>query len=138
MVHRQAMEYRKDKRLKKKEIMLVIVILIISVGSLIVYRYLTKPSDDSKTEIVVTIRGEEYGRYSIHEDRIIEIPAEYGMSILEIKDGKAKMKQAGCPDQICVKHYAIHYNHDNIVCMPNQIIVEVSGGEASGIDAITQ
>jgi hypothetical protein len=128
---------RKVANLKKRDIILIIALLAIASATLLAYRLLTKPSDDSKTEIVVTIHGEEYGRYSIHKDQEIEIPAEYGTSILVIKDGKAKMESAGCPDQICVKHNKIHYNHDMIVCMPNEIIVEVVGGEASNVDVIS-
>lgn len=124
--------------MKKKDLILITGVLCIAIVAMLLFRFFTKPKDDSKTEIVVTIHGDEYGRYSIHEDEIVKIEADYGESILEIKDGKAKMLSAGCPDQICVNQSAIHYNHDMIVCMPNEIIVKVEGGQASDVDVITQ
>jgi hypothetical protein len=99
---------------------------------------MTKPSDDSKTEIVVKVHDQEFGRYSINTDQTIEIPADVGTNVLVIKDGKAKMISADCPDQICVNHNAIFYNHDQIVCLPNEIIVEVVGGVESETDAIAK
>lgn len=124
--------------MKKKDIILIATLLLVAIVILLVYRHITKPTDDRTTEIVVTVHNVEYGRYSIHEDQVIEIPTEHGTNVLVIKDGKAKMKSAGCPDQVCVKHSPIHYNHDMIICMPNEIIVEVYNGEASDLDVISE
>lgn len=124
--------------MNKKDFILIIALIVLSVGGLITYRLVTTPSDDSKTEIVITKHGEEFGRYSINSDQTIEIPADVGTNVLVIKDKKAKMERAGCPDQICVKHSAISYNHDMIVCLPNEIIVEVVGGVDSLTDVIAK
>ena len=43
--------------------------IVLSVGALVTYRLMTTSADDSKTEIVVTKHGEEYGRYSINTDQ---------------------------------------------------------------------
>ena len=112
--------------------------IILSVGALVAYRFITKPSDASKTEIVVTVHGQEYGRYSINTDQTIVIPADLGSNTLVIENKKAKMISADCPDQVCVNHSAISYNHDQIVCLPNEIIVEVEGGVASETDVIAR
>lgn len=112
---------------------------MLSVGALVTYRLVTKPSDGSKTEIVVMVHGQEYGRYPINTDQTIEIPADDGTNILEIKDGKAKMISANCPDQICVKHSAISsYYQDKIVCLPNEIVVKVVSEVASETDIIAK
>ena len=48
------------------------------------------------------------------------------------------MESAGCPDQVCVNHTAIHNKNEMIICLPNEIIVEVTEGEQSKTDAIAQ
>ena len=45
------------------------------------------------------------------------------------------MLHAGCPDQICVYHSAISQAYDMIVCIPNQIIVSIEGGEEPATDS---
>lgn len=123
--------------MKKKDIILLVSILVLAVGGILAYRFFT-PSVEDQGEVVVTIQGKEFGRFNLHKDQSIEIPAEYGTSMLDIKDGNAKMRYAGCPDQICVYHSAIHYHGDMIICLPNQIIVEVVGGEKSQLDSVAQ
>ncbi len=61
--------------------------------------------------------------------QVIEIPGKIGTCILTIKDGKADMTYADCPNQICVHHAAIMNVGETIVCLPNRVVVEVGGAE---------
>lgn len=72
--------------------------------------------------VVVSVDGEEYGTYDLGEDRVIEIQ---DTNRLEIRNGKAFMIEANCPDQICVHMSAVSRTHEMIVCMPNRVTVEV-------------
>lgn len=72
--------------------------------------------------IRVQVNGEEYGKYKLGEDQVIEIN---GKNRLEIQAGQASMIYADCPDQICVHMVPISRTHEMIVCMPNQVTVEV-------------
>lgn len=71
--------------------------------------------------IVVEVDGEEYGTYDLSEDQMIEIG---GTNRLEIRDGKASMVYAECPDQLCVHMASISRSHELIVCLPNKVTVE--------------
>lgn len=71
--------------------------------------------------IVVKVDGEEYGRYELDEDQIIDINET---NRLEISGGKAAMIYADCPDKLCVHMVPISRAHEMIVCMPNKITVE--------------
>lgn len=48
--------------------------------------------------IRITIDGEVYGTYSLEDDQTIEIKEDLGINTVQIKDGKAKMIEADCPD----------------------------------------
>jgi len=72
--------------------------------------------------ILVKVNNEEYGTYNLKKNQVIEINHT---NKLEIKDGKAFMVYADCPDQICVHMAPISHTHEMIVCMPNQVLVEV-------------
>ncbi|MDD5937355.1 MAG: NusG domain II-containing protein [Clostridiales bacterium] len=124
--------------MKKKDLILVIAILVIAGGALLGYQFLNKTPDQDTAKVVISVAGEEIGRYPLNKEAEIKIPAHYGDSILEIKDGHAKMLHAGCPDQICVYHNAISQAYDMIVCIPNQIIVSIDGGEEPATDSTAQ
>lgn len=87
-------------------------------------------------EAVVLVEGEEYGRYPLSQDNIIEIPGLLGNNVLTIHDGKAYMSSAVCPDKICMEFGEIHYNTEMIVCRPGSIVVIIENGENSELDAV--
>lgn len=92
------------------------------------------------SRVVITKNGEVYGTYSLEKEQIIEIKDKDGKvtNTLIIKDQKADMKSADCPDRLCVKQKAISLENENIVCLPNKVVVTVVSGEASDFDAIAQ
>lgn len=48
-----------------------------------------------------------------------------GYNTVIIKDGKVFMENASCPDQICVKHKAVWRNQESIICLPNEVYIEI-------------
>ena len=48
------------------------------------------------------------------------------------------MEWAECPDQICVKHRAIFREGESIICLPNEIVVTIRGGEEPEVDEIAR
>lgn len=89
-------------------------------------------------EAVVLIEGEEYGRYPLSENRVVEIPGLLGNNVLTIRDGTARMSAAVCPDKICMDFGEIHYNTEMIVCRPGSIVVIIENGDASELDGVGQ
>lgn len=84
---------------------------------------------------VVYVNGEETGRYSLSEDtRVLVGDPEGTYNLLVIRDGHAYMEAASCPDQICVRHNAVSYSGETIVCLPGRFIVEIIGGEDGKVD----
>ncbi len=57
--------------------------------------------------------------------QMIKIPGKVGECILIIKDGEAYMLEADCPNQICVHHSPVSHKGENIVCLPNRVIIEI-------------
>lgn len=87
---------------------------------------------------VVTIDGAFYGSFALTTDTVekIELP-DGGYNVLEIKEGKADIIEASCPDGICVNHRAVSKQSQSIVCLPNKVVVEIESGEEAELDAIT-
>ena len=47
---------------------------------------------------------------------------------VEAEHGRIRVREAGCPDQVCVHQGWISDGTVPIVCLPNQLIIEISGG----------
>ena len=47
------------------------------------------------------------------------------------------MKDAECPDKLCMRQGAISRDGQTIVCLPHKLVVEVIGGEKEAYDSIS-
>lgn len=121
-----------EKRWKKNDLILIIVVGIIAAVIFLAYQVVGGKSAGSVT---IKVNGKVEGVYSLSEDREIEING--GTNILRIENGKADMIEADCPDKLCVDQKAISKNNENIICLPNKVVVEVDGSEDSEFDAVT-
>lgn len=89
-------------------------------------------------EVVIILDGEEYGRYSLYENRQIEIRQENGYNLVVIQNGKASIQEADCKDQYCVKQGETNRQSKSLVCLPHKLVVEVLGDDTEDLDGITQ
>lgn len=91
-------------------------------------------------EVVVRIDGNEYARYSLNTNQVIEIDNEHGKNTVVIENGTVRMEYADCPDGYCISKGAVSMNGDTIVCLPHRLVVEVVKSETSAddLDAIAQ
>jgi len=121
--------------MKRKDIILIAVFLCVALAGLIAVRLIQSTGG---ALVKVTVDGKLYGTYDLYTDRTVEIKDELGYNKIVIKDGYADVTDADCPDRICVDHARIHNDHESIICLPHKLVVEISGGSDSGIDAKTQ
>lgn len=119
---------KKEKNNKKlflrNDIILIAAILLVAAVGLL-YLFVFRSVGDT---VKVTVDGELYGVYSLSEDVVVDIITGEdgeGLNRLIIRDGKAYMEEASCPDGICVSHRPIFRNGESIVCLPNKVVVTV-------------
>ena len=106
----------------KNDIILVSVligVILLAILGILLFR------QDGDT-ITVTVNKEIYGTYSLNKNAEIEIKSDLGSNLLVIKDGKAYVEQASCPDGICVSHRPISYDGESIICLPNKVVIVIS------------
>ncbi len=110
--------------MKKGDVILLIVVLFIGIMGILAHAVLGKEAEHA----VVTVDGSTYGIYPLNENREIKICNESGgENILLIKDGKADMIFADCPNQDCVQHASIAKANESIICIPNKVSVTITG-----------
>ena len=87
--------------------------------------------------VAVEVDRQIIGTYSLAIDRVVDITTDDGeMNRLVIRDGKAFMESATCPDGVCVSHRPISREGETIVCLPHKVVVTVIGGNENKPDVI--
>ena len=121
--------------MKKNDLVLVISILLVVGAFLIGYHRYQVMHTGENAMVTVSVAGEAYGEYSISENRTEKILLPDGnYNILVIEDGFVSVSEASCRDKICLNHAHIHYSGEEIVCLPNKVIIGIVNGEESDID----
>jgi len=116
---------------KKKDIVLI---LMIVAAACLAFELHELIGADSAGCVTVKVDGVIEGVYSLGEDQEIEVNG--GTNILVIKNGKADMTEADCPDKLCVNQKPISKKHESIICLPNKVIVEADSSKNSEFDAV--
>lgn len=115
----------KDKK-ARNDILLAAAVLLIAGG---VWLFTTLNKAPGKYAAVI-VNGTETARYPLDTDTEICLESKNGdYNILVIKDGKADITEASCPDKICVNQHAIGKTGEAITCLPNKTVIEIIGGE---------
>ena len=127
------MDMFKDKK-TRNDIILGIAVIILAAGIWLATELLKKDGDFA----VVTVNGIETARYSLSENTEIRLESENGgYNILVIKNGKADIIEASCPDHVCVDQRAISKTGEAITCLPNKTVITIDGEEEAEIDFVS-
>ncbi|MBQ9132049.1 MAG: NusG domain II-containing protein [Clostridia bacterium] len=108
------------RKFKNDMILIGGLLLVIALGAMILF-LLRTPGDT----VVVTVDGRAFGEYPLSRDREVELHSENGYNLLIIREGKAYVSQASCPDGICSSHRPISKSGESIICLPNKVVVEI-------------
>lgn len=68
----------------------------------------------------------------------IRIGGEQQYDIIEVDDGKVRVREADCPDQDCIKMGWISRAPQQIVCLPYRIVIKVVAHNGQDLDGITR
>ncbi len=112
--------------MKKNDVILIGVVLILSLLSFIgINWYQNQSSDDM--QVIIRHEGQEIKvfPFNANTDEVFVFENEDETNTIVIKDGIVTVEEANCRDQICVKTQSISKNGEIIVCLPHQLTVEI-------------
>lgn len=117
----------------KKADFIIIAVVAVVVGVLVFFLY--GVNSNSGSYVQVEVDGEVVETLDLNKDATLEIESDNGgTNTLVIKDGKAKVTQANCPDGICTNHKEINRNGESIICLPHKVVVTVVNENSGGND----
>jgi hypothetical protein len=113
--------------------LLLVILLVGSVAGI----FIAREALPQPTGVVIDVAGKPAFNYPIDVNRTVTLSGPYGKMVVEIKDRRVRMKEAHCPNLICVKEGWI--SKGVIVCVPNRVVIIVGGGTKGpkGVDAVT-
>lgn len=123
-----------DARRRQRHDLILIAALLLITAAAALSMLLFRTAGDCVT---VTVDGQLWGSYSLHEDRVVEIVSGDGFNLLVIAGGAAYVREASCPDGICSSHRPIRHNGESIICLPNRVVIEVQTGDSRQPDIIS-
>lgn len=121
------------KRTLRNDLLLIGGFLLIAAAG-ILYLFCFRPAGNT---VQITIDGKPYKTFTLENEIAEEIrTGESDCNTLIIRDGKAFMDFATCPDGICVDHPPIFREGESIVCLPNRVVVTVVTQEDDAPDIV--
>lgn len=122
-------ETNDKKRKLRNDIILAAVIILIAVAGLLIFSL----NKEEGAYATVFINGKETAAYPLSKDTEVVITSgaeNENTNTLVIKDGKAYVSDADCPDKICVDTRAASYVGETIVCLPHKLVIEITADNA--------
>lgn len=119
---------RQNRSKLKNDVIFIAALLTVLILAGLGFSFLRANGD----RITVTVNGELYGVYRLDEDAEVELrTGENGeeLNCLVIREGRAYIETATCPDGICASHKPIFRVGESIVCLPHRIVITVVGPE---------
>lgn len=126
------------KRIAKPDLLLLLALLFLGTAGLFAARML---QNQNGAAVRITAGGKVYGTYALSQEKEIPIQAKKGgpvTNVLKISKNQAKMIEADCPDGLCMHQRAVSKQGETIVCLPNEVVVEVTGDEAGALDSVSR
>ena len=100
----------KSKHYLRNDIILIVSVILVSLLAV----FLINANKTEGGKAVVVKDGKEVASYPLNIDTEVKLENNGGYNILVIKDGCAYIKEASCPDKICVNH-SVHLF--SVVCV---------------------
>lgn len=120
-------------KLKKGDIIVFLFFGLLALGGYLGVNQILSGHAD---QVVILSAGQVYGVYPLNQDRVITIEGQLGRNKVVIHQKEVFVEAADCRDQVCVKHKPISINNQSIICLPNQLVIEVRKNKEEGVDVI--
>ena len=115
------------KLVQKRDLILAAAILLIAAAAVGINHFIRRaPAAIAQ----VSVDGIVVETLELSKDTEITVTSSNGgTNHLIVKDGEIWCSDASCPDKVCVHQGKKHLSSDTIVCLPNKMVVTITGKE---------
>ncbi|MDR2418947.1 MAG: NusG domain II-containing protein [Treponema sp.] len=115
--------------------------IVLAVGVIALSVALVYGSEDSRAVVKITRGGsnkETWVFFLDDKQASVSVPGPLGDTVVEVKDGTARVVASPCANQTCVAAGAIRRPGQWVACLPNQtlLLIEGSADTSDATDAV--
>lgn len=115
--------------MKKRDYIFIILVLVFCA----VVFFLKNINNTTGESVCIYVDSKLYKKLSLNKNTQVNIDDK---NTLIIDDGYAYMKEATCPDKLCIKQGKISNSNNMIVCLPNKVVVKME--KQSDVDILAK
>ena len=113
----------------KSDIKLVLILLVVSVIGIVVFRLVGKSGGSA----LVYHDGELIKTIDLSIDNKYVVNGDNGDVVIVVSGGKIKVDEENSPLHLCSKQGYISNTYESIVCLPNKIVINISGDDLDAV-----
>lgn len=105
---------------------LIVLMIVAALGGLYFVKSIT--TREGQLYLVIEVEGKEYKKISLSQsvsDKKIELDTPLGHNVIEIYEDGAKIIEADCKDQLCIKMGKITRANQINICLPNKVSIKL-------------
>lgn len=77
----------------------------------------------------VWVSGKQQMKLPLAENRRVEVRGPLGTSTIEVRDRRVRVVDSPGRRKLCVRQGWLSQSGESAICLPNQVVVQVGGGE---------
>ena len=115
---------------------LVVACVLLAAAALV---FALRPRAGDRLIAEVSLDGVVVARYELdrlREPETLEVEAPYPLAV-EVEPGRVRVARSACPGGDCLHTGWADRAGDRIICLPNRLIITLSGEDAPAFDAIS-
>jgi len=103
--------------------LLIVVVLLVASSFLILL------GQKTGGKVVVSVNDQVVFVAPLNKDRHVELEGPLGVTVLEIKDGAARILSSPCTKKICIHMGEVRRSGDLLACVPNHLVINIEGNK---------
>ena len=128
---------------KRNKNLIAVITLLIIIGVLsVIWIFLSGGMKENLETSIITAKIYQNGKeiYSINLNEVkesyeLEIDGENGAkNIILVEKGQISVKEASCPDKICIKTGPVSNGRLPITCLPNHLVIQIEEEKTDNVD----
>jgi hypothetical protein len=119
----------KQMRIKPFDLPIIFCLILFSFIPLAIFAAQQPETEGTSARYaIIRINGQEVDRFNLDDIKDFEktyYPAENQYNIIQVKDGRIRVREDNSPDQIAVKTSWIAKNGETSICLPHKLVIEI-------------
>ncbi|MFB0506233.1 MAG: NusG domain II-containing protein [Thermodesulfobacteriota bacterium] len=114
----------------------------ILIGGLVIVTLLSFPTirhfHHEGKRVVIELDGDVVGNFPLKDDRLLPVEGKLGKTWVKMAEGRVRIVDSPCPYKLCVKSGSIRMSGENLICLPNKVVVRIAGDDGEAVDAVSR